>query len=87
MSPTVPDDQFGGPEPDDAHFTGVILRINDDGTTPADNPLFQADPHFRDRLLFFEYFHGETGRGVGASHQTGWTALATRFVEALGQNR
>jgi glucose/arabinose dehydrogenase len=40
--PTVPDDQFGGPEPDDAHLTGVVLRLNDDGTTPADNPLFAA---------------------------------------------
>ncbi|MGI9182555.1 MAG: PQQ-dependent sugar dehydrogenase [Longimicrobiaceae bacterium] len=38
---TVPDDQFGGPEPDDAHLTGVILRLNDDGTTPADNPFSQ----------------------------------------------
>ncbi len=37
---TVPDDQFGGPEPDDAHLTGVILRLNDDGTIPADNPFF-----------------------------------------------
>ncbi|MFL6211598.1 MAG: PQQ-dependent sugar dehydrogenase [Pyrinomonadaceae bacterium] len=40
--PTVPDDQFGGPEPDDAHLTGVILRLNDDGTTPSDNPFFNA---------------------------------------------
>ena len=38
----VPDDQFGGPEPDDAHLTGVILRLNDDGTTPSDNPFFNA---------------------------------------------
>jgi glucose/arabinose dehydrogenase len=38
--PTVPDDQFGGPEPDDAHFTGVILRLNDDGSAPSDNPFF-----------------------------------------------
>jgi glucose/arabinose dehydrogenase len=38
-----PDDQFGGPEPDDAHFSGVILRLNDDGTTPTDNPFFAAD--------------------------------------------
>src|SRR5687768_18276209 len=38
----VPDDQFGGPQPDDAHFTGVILRLNDDGTTPADNPFFNV---------------------------------------------
>ena len=36
----MPDDQFGGPEPDDAHFTGVILRLNDDGSTPDDNPFF-----------------------------------------------
>ena len=38
----VPDDQLGGPQPDDAHFTGVILRLNDDGSTPTDNPLFNA---------------------------------------------
>ena len=38
----VPDDQFGGPEPDNAHLTGVILRLNDDGSTPADNPFFDA---------------------------------------------
>ena len=38
----MPDDQFGGPEPDNAHLTGVILRLNDDGTTPADNPFFSA---------------------------------------------
>ncbi len=40
--PTVPDDQFGGPEPDNAHLTGVVLRLNDDGTTPTDNPFFGA---------------------------------------------
>jgi aldose sugar dehydrogenase len=40
--PMVPDDQFGGPEPDDAHLTGVVLRLNDDGTTPSDNPFFAA---------------------------------------------
>ncbi|HEY8227459.1 MAG TPA: PQQ-dependent sugar dehydrogenase [Pyrinomonadaceae bacterium] len=38
----VPDDQFGGPDPDNAHLTGVILRLNDDGTTPPDNPFFNA---------------------------------------------
>ena len=38
--PVVPDDQFGGPQPDDAHFSGVILRLNDEGTTPRDNPFF-----------------------------------------------
>jgi glucose/arabinose dehydrogenase len=42
LGPGQPDDQFGGPQPDDAHLTGVILRLNDDGTTPADNPFFAA---------------------------------------------
>ena len=41
LGPTVPDDQFGGPEPDNAHFTGVIIRLNPDGSTPIDNPFFQ----------------------------------------------
>ncbi len=42
----VPDDQFGGPEPDDAHLTGFILRLNDDGSTPADNPFYNAGAGF-----------------------------------------
>ncbi len=42
FGPGIDDDQFGGPEPDDAHLTGVILRLNDDGTTPTDNPFFAA---------------------------------------------
>ena len=46
----------------------------------GDDPRFAADPHWRDLLLFHEYFHGDTGRGLGASHQTGWTALVTRLL-------
>lgn len=42
FGPGIPDDQFGGPEPDDAHLTGVILRLNGDGSTPHDNPFFHA---------------------------------------------
>ncbi|MGH7232756.1 MAG: hypothetical protein ACREJU_15570, partial [Nitrospiraceae bacterium] len=45
------------------------------------------DPHWRDLVLFHEYFHGETGRGVGASHQTGWTALVIRCLEAMAKYR
>jgi hypothetical protein len=41
---------------------------------------YADDPHWRDLMLFHEYFHAETGRGCGASHQTGWTALAARFI-------
>jgi aldose sugar dehydrogenase len=42
FGPGIPDDQFGGPEPDGAHFTGVIVRLNDDGTTPTDNPFYDV---------------------------------------------
>jgi hypothetical protein len=49
----------------------------------GESPLFQRDPAWRDRILFYEYFHGDTGEGLGASHQTGWTAL----VGALVANR
>jgi hypothetical protein len=42
---------------------------------------YETDPHWRDLVLFHEYFHGETGRGCGASHQTGWTALAVKLLE------
>jgi hypothetical protein len=40
-----------------------------------------TDPNWRELLLFHEYFHGESGKGLGASHQTGWTALAIRLIE------
>jgi len=43
--------------------------------------LFQTDPHWCDYVPFYEYFHGDTGRGVGASHQTGWTALVAKLLE------
>ncbi len=43
-------------------------------------PLLRDDPHFRDNLLFYEYFHGDSGRGVGASHQTGWTGLVAALL-------
>jgi mannosylglycerate hydrolase MGH1-like protein len=46
-------------------------------------PLFDADPHWRDVLPFFEYFHGDTGRGCGASHQTGWTGLIAAILIGL----
>jgi hypothetical protein len=41
----------------------------------------QTDPHFRDYILFYEYFHGDTGKGLGASHQTGWTALVAKLLQ------
>ena len=48
---------------------------------------FAKDPHWKDLVLFHEYFHGETGRGLGASHQTGWTALVLRLLKDLARSR
>jgi hypothetical protein len=48
--------------------------------------LFNSDPHWRDTVLFYEYFHGDTGRGCGASHQTGWTGLIVQILEMLGKD-
>ena len=52
----------------------------------GDDPRFASDPHWRGLVLFHEYFHGETGRGLGADHQTGWTALVARLLEDLGRD-
>ena len=46
--------------------------------------MFQTDPHWRDQILFHEYFNGDTGEGLGASHQTGWTALVAKMIQQLG---
>jgi len=48
---------------------------------------FQRDPHWRDLILFYEYFHGDNGAGIGASHQTGWTGAVARLIQALGAER
>ena len=46
---------------------------------------FQADPHWRDYILFYEYFHGDNGAGLGASHQTGWTGLVARLIDMFAR--
>ncbi|MDX1921263.1 MAG: hypothetical protein SFU25_11090 [Candidatus Caenarcaniphilales bacterium] len=46
---------------------------------------YKNDPHFSDLILFYEYFHGDNGRGLGASHQTGWTGLVAKLLEDLGK--
>jgi hypothetical protein len=48
---------------------------------------FQSDPHWRDLILFHEYFHGDSGAGIGASHQTGWTGLVTKLMQQSGESR
>jgi hypothetical protein len=45
---------------------------------------FQNDPYWRDNLLFYEYFHGDNGAGIGASHQTGWTGIVASLIEIFG---
>jgi hypothetical protein len=58
-----------------------LYRADAEGNRPVfgGNPRFAADG-WRDQLLFFEYFHGDTGTGLGASHQTGWTGLVADLV-------
>jgi hypothetical protein len=65
-------------------LTHIFLRR--DGRRPlyGDVSLFQNDPQWRDYISFYEYFHGDKGTGLGASHQTGWTALVAKLIEQIG---
>jgi hypothetical protein len=47
--------------------------------------VFQTDPHWKDLILFYEYFHGDNGAGIGASHQTGWTGLVAKMIQQSGE--
>jgi hypothetical protein len=62
-----------------------IFRRDGDGRRPVFGRYekFQSDPHFKDYILFHEYFHGDNGRGCGASHQTGWTGLVANLIAQL----
>jgi hypothetical protein len=66
-------------------LTRLFLR-DDSGHRPSNGgqALFDADPHWRDLVLFHEYFHAEDGRGLGASHQTGWTAIVAKLLQQSG---
>jgi hypothetical protein len=67
-------------------LTRPFLR-GPDGTRPVFGGAekFQKDPHWRDLILFYEYFHGDNGAGIGASHQTGWTALVAKLLQQSGE--
>jgi hypothetical protein len=69
-------------------MTGIFLR-DARGRRPVFGRIekFHADPHWRDLVLFHEYFHGDTGSGLGASHQTGWTGLVTKLLQQSGESR
>ena len=67
-------------------LTGTFLR-DADGKRPVygGTAKFQDDPHWRDLILFYEYFHGDNGAGLGASHQTGWTGLVAPLLDLFGR--
>jgi hypothetical protein len=67
----------------------TIFLPDSSGTRPVHggDARYATDPHWKDLVLFYEYFHGDTGRGVGSSHQTGWTALVVRCIEEAARRR
>ena len=67
-------------------LTRIFLR-DESGRRPVygGTEKFQTDPHWKDYLLFYEYFHGDNGAGLGASHQTGWTGLVAKLIEIFGR--
>jgi hypothetical protein len=66
---------------------GIFLR-DKNGRRPVygGTRTFQEDPHWRDLILFYEYFHGDNGAGLGASHQTGWTGIVARMMHLFATN-
>ncbi|HVH85084.1 MAG TPA: hypothetical protein VM912_00040, partial [Terriglobales bacterium] len=72
-----------------SHRLTRLFLAGKDGHRPAHgrNPLFQTDPYWKDLALFYEYFHGDTGAGLGASHQTGWTGLIAKLMQQNGEPR
>jgi hypothetical protein len=67
-------------------LTRIFLR-DPAGRRPVHGDVrrFQSDPHWRDLLLFYEYFHGDNGAGIGASHQTGWTGIVAKLLQQSGE--
>jgi hypothetical protein len=65
-----------------------IFQRDADGRRPVHGGVekFQSDPHWKDWVLFYEYFHGDNGAGIGASHQTGWTGLVAKLLQQSGEH-
>jgi hypothetical protein len=68
-------------------LTRIFLKNPEDGRRPVygGTEVFQTDPLWRDLIPFHEYFHGDNGAGIGASHQTGWTGLVAKLIEQSGE--
>jgi hypothetical protein len=63
-----------------------LFRMGEDGKRPFQRDLpLERNVHFRDQILFHEYFNGDTGQGLGASHQTGWTALVAKLIQQVAE--
>jgi hypothetical protein len=64
-----------------------IFLQDESGKRPVygDSEIFQNNPHWRDLVLFYEYFHGDNGAGLGASHQTGWTGVVAKLIQQCGE--
>jgi len=69
-------------------LVSIFLR-DVDGRRPVNGDLekFQSDPHWREQIQFHEYFHGDNGKGLGASHQTGWTGIVAKLMQQSGERR
>jgi len=67
----------------------TLFTKNAEGNRPiyGDDKILQKNPHFKNNLLFHEYFDGDTGRGLGANHQTGWTGLVAKLIQAVNTPR
>ncbi|MGA8534854.1 MAG: hypothetical protein WB615_12170 [Candidatus Tumulicola sp.] len=70
-----------------SHRLISLFTTGENGTRPVfgASEKFQSDPHWRDNILFFEYFNGDTGAGLGACHQTGWTGLVAKLIQQHGE--
>lgn len=66
-------------------LSSLFLRQDGKRAAYGNVEMFQSDPHWKDLISFYEFFNGDTGEGLGASHQTGWTALVAKLLEQSGE--
>jgi hypothetical protein len=68
-----------------SRLSRIFLPGEDGRAAWQSQARYAQDPHWRDLTLFYEFFNGDTGQGLGASHQTGWTALVVRWLEDMAR--
>ena len=70
------------------HLISIFQKASDNSRpVHSDHPIYKNDPHFQDLILFYEYFHGDSGRGVGATHQTGWTGVIAELIDNVSKKK